>query len=296
MNHVPNFKIFIINLKSNKKRWNFMVGQMKKNKIDYYERVDGYKGWDIEDDPEILSKVHPNALMSARRGYRITHDEHNYGSIGCYISHTRAWQNVIDSGHDFGIILEDDAFLCENFVEKLMDVIQAAPLGWDFLNFGRTKTLGPHTKRIHKNGYEYNMAPWIYLAGYVIKRSLCKSFLQTVFPIEIQIDWWVSDQQDIHKIWFLKPFLTGNSYYTLRSDIKHSPVIREYRESDMVMYTKIDINSLSQKKHNAETKSQKTARITVLTIITLLISSIIISVVGIAIYRIVKHGHHHHTH
>lgn len=43
------------------------------------------------------------------------------GEIGCFLSHRRAWQAVVDGGHAFGAIFEDDVHLSEGAKDLLRD-------------------------------------------------------------------------------------------------------------------------------------------------------------------------------
>lgn len=85
-----NYDIYVINLDRNTERKQRIDAQFKQLKLPYIRQpaIDGKK---LEDSP-LVSVIHPNALLSARRGFRISHDEHNYGSIGCYLSHAEVWK------------------------------------------------------------------------------------------------------------------------------------------------------------------------------------------------------------
>ena len=43
------------------------------------------------------------------------------GVIGCYLSHRRFWQMVVDRKMDYAVILEDDVKLVDGFKEKVYD-------------------------------------------------------------------------------------------------------------------------------------------------------------------------------
>ena len=46
------------------------------------------------------------------------------GIIGCALSHYNLWQELlVDPVHDYYVVLEDDVTLCDNFKEKLDDVL-----------------------------------------------------------------------------------------------------------------------------------------------------------------------------
>jgi glycosyl transferase family 25 len=57
------------------------------------------------------------------------------GEIGCYISHLRAWQWLLDSGFERAVILEDDVVLGENF-QAALDLLPCLPQPWDIVKLG----------------------------------------------------------------------------------------------------------------------------------------------------------------
>jgi GR25 family glycosyltransferase involved in LPS biosynthesis len=56
--------------------------------------------------------------------------------IGCFLSHRKAWQQMLDNNDKYALILEDDCELIPNFQEQLkyaLDDIFAADPNWEFL-------------------------------------------------------------------------------------------------------------------------------------------------------------------
>lgn len=47
------------------------------------------------------------------------HSELTLGEIGCYISHRKVWQKIVDEHLDFALVLEDD-FINNTDISKLM--------------------------------------------------------------------------------------------------------------------------------------------------------------------------------
>ncbi|MGB1236365.1 MAG: glycosyltransferase family 25 protein [Planktomarina sp.] len=63
----------------------------------------------------------------------------NSGEYGCYKSHLVAAQHIVDSGHDFGLVFEDDVIVSDDFRETLMAAISALKVQdkrWDLINIG----------------------------------------------------------------------------------------------------------------------------------------------------------------
>lgn len=68
------------------------------------------------------------------------------GEIGCFLSHLSAAQRFLDSGADFGLVLEDDMSLTPETARRLRSLLEnlgagAAP-DWELVNLGkRAKTI-----------------------------------------------------------------------------------------------------------------------------------------------------------
>jgi GR25 family glycosyltransferase involved in LPS biosynthesis len=57
-------------------------------------------------------------------------------AIGCAMSHIKVWKMIKASDDDYGIIMEDDVILEDNFVKKVNDALRNAPPNYDILYLG----------------------------------------------------------------------------------------------------------------------------------------------------------------
>jgi len=58
------------------------------------------------------------------------------GMIGCFMSHSRIWQKVVDDNLPAVVVLEDDIVLFPKFKERLKSVLQELPTDWDVCLLG----------------------------------------------------------------------------------------------------------------------------------------------------------------
>lgn len=65
------------------------------------------------------------------------------GTLGAWGNCKRAWQQV-DTTADYGFVLQDDAILCEKFVERTQQLIEQYPGRSYQLYFGDRKTTNHH--------------------------------------------------------------------------------------------------------------------------------------------------------
>lgn len=57
-------------------------------------------------------------------------------TIGCALSHKKAWNTIYESGVPYGIILEDDVIFSDNVMEKINEYMNQLPDDWDIVYLG----------------------------------------------------------------------------------------------------------------------------------------------------------------
>jgi len=65
------------------------------------------------------------------------------GMIGCFLSHRRAWERLVQEGHDALLMLEDDVIILhDNFNERLKLLLEELPHDWDVCLLGALGVIG----------------------------------------------------------------------------------------------------------------------------------------------------------
>ena len=54
------------------------------------------------------------------------------GQIGCYLSHRKAWQHILESDCNYGIVLEDDFYLPGD-LNKTVKILDGLAFDWDLI-------------------------------------------------------------------------------------------------------------------------------------------------------------------
>lgn len=96
---------FILNLDRNAERLRFMQAQFGALGLEF-TRVHGIDGQTLD---RSRSRAAPYALLSA-------------GEIGCFESHRKAWQAVVDQDLPAGIVLEDDVAIADDYGELTFEM------------------------------------------------------------------------------------------------------------------------------------------------------------------------------
>lgn len=117
-----NFKVLLINLDKSKERRAFCEAELNKYGIEF-ERISGVYGKDLsEQEVAAVYSEHDN-----QRAYKKTL---GLGEIGCYLSHIKCWQKIVDEQLDYAVILEDDFKLDQQF-QEFAEII-ARLRNWDY--------------------------------------------------------------------------------------------------------------------------------------------------------------------
>lgn len=119
-------------------------------------------------------------------------------AIGCALAHKKAMGQFLDSGDEFGLILEDDAVISENFVEHISIAIENVPNDFDILYMDCNlcdknppawlSSMLP-TKE-HNIVNEYITDPGMALSGhcYILSRKGAEKIFKSLGKIDTHID------------------------------------------------------------------------------------------------------------
>ena len=179
--------IYVISLKASKSRRRAMTGRMAGLGLEF-SFIDGVIGKDIPADQK-------KGLLSDKRRFLLGAPLSN-GALGCLMSHRRAWEQVLDTGVDAAIILEDDADMAPEALDVLPRI--AALKGrFDLINLhhtsGRPLVDAARISPTHMLSVTRYVS--IGAVGYVVSRSAAEKLLGVSVPGIFEVDvlmnrWW----------------------------------------------------------------------------------------------------------
>jgi GR25 family glycosyltransferase involved in LPS biosynthesis len=116
-------KTFICHWKKLKERKRVLLDILKEQKLKDYEFVTDYDSddWNIT---EIESK-YPKIFGLNPKGRKLKNSE-----ISLVLKHIKIINEVAEK-YDYALVLEDDAFLCEDFQEEFIETFNQLPQDWD---------------------------------------------------------------------------------------------------------------------------------------------------------------------
>ncbi len=173
-------------MESSRDRWFYMRTSLEKLGLPF-ELVDAVVGARLS-DAEIAQ------VYSKKKNFFCYSRYLSKGEIGCYLSHKKAWEQILSENLDFAIVLEDDVEVSPklvDFISKLNDI----PEEFDFIKLispGRKKRVIKRTKF-----FDYEIVKWLkpptYAAAQLITKKGASKLLQTrekfFRPVDVDIQY-----------------------------------------------------------------------------------------------------------
>lgn len=225
--------IYVINLDKDTTRLNNI-------KLDYDKlecknnynllRVSAVLGKDLDFSKLNLS-IRTRACFDEKR---TTHESiDSLGVIGCYLSHVKCWNLVLNnSSNDYGIVCEDDVELNNNLCEKIPklwnELVQKykprTPL--ILLLNAIDKFYNPNEDENEANGELQRVNGRFFGAGaYILNKNAAAVLLKYAFPIEVHVDSYIAflsklGIDNLHTYHYIHSNLLG--FQNTESTLNHS--------------------------------------------------------------------------
>jgi glycosyl transferase family 25 len=225
LNSLP---IWVINLENRQDRWKSMINTLKTSKLPLENmfRFNAVNSATMSPG-DIKTIVSPQAFsqLFSKKTYRTEHSQLTLGAIGCYLSHVSLWKKLVESNFSHFLIFEDDTKLDPMFFEKLNYII--GPNGtltnhsFDLLFLG--SIVSPTSEILEdpviKQHKFVNIHSVYGTHGYIISKDGAKKLLQNAFPIEKQVDTFISEHSNLTMFLVVPNIAYQSGFYT---DIQNS--------------------------------------------------------------------------
>lgn len=207
--------LFLINLDSSPQRLNRCKQRLDAQSL-AFERVSAVKGSELD---ESQRQAHYCESLNRKR----YHTALSNGEIGCYLSHRKVWQLIVERNLDYAVVLEDDIELIGD-VAQALTALNTIPVSWDIIK------LSAYRKRTRKVAYSCVVANQLHLtvhakpmtgcAAYAITQPAAKKLLQSTSkfgrPVDVDIQhFW---EHDI-RVLSLLPYVIAQDL-NIQSDIQ----------------------------------------------------------------------------
>jgi Glycosyltransferase family 25 (LPS biosynthesis protein) len=193
MEQIP---IYCINLDRRTDRWDLVRNQPGFKEFPQIERFSAVEGKDIDvmKDDRISLVAKRNILLQTRRA----HEEiSTKGAVGCYLSHVGVWERFMKhSSAPYMIVMEDDVELPAGSRKKLENFIASStiiqdPSTWDLCILAPSRGL---TERgdVMPDSTLVRLNKFCLTVFYMITRRGIERMMTHIFPLEVQIDGYMS--------------------------------------------------------------------------------------------------------
>ncbi|MDR3187136.1 MAG: glycosyltransferase family 25 protein [Holosporaceae bacterium] len=112
------------------------------------------------------------------------------GTIGCSLSHEKAWRKFLESDNEFAVIFEDDAYFDPQELSETIQLLIRKKDLWDVVGFelnhrGHPMKIAPLPKGKFLAAYLTDVK---HAGCYLINRSAAHKLLQKFYPIRMPVD------------------------------------------------------------------------------------------------------------
>jgi GR25 family glycosyltransferase involved in LPS biosynthesis len=196
---------FVINLDKDGERFQQFQDSHAASDMMFITRFSGTVGKDLESPETLLTeKAWEEVLAIEQRGHRTHHYQLSRGGIGCFTSHLKLMQRLVDDPEEKAyLIMEDDNHFFPNSFKLMKQAIQQAPKDWNILCGICHRVVG------HDVSPDFQKVDGFWgLGGYVINREGALKVIKEVKQRKMdgQIDAFLSRmaQQDRIRIYAAK--------------------------------------------------------------------------------------------
>jgi len=175
--------IFLINLDHSTKRYQYVLQQIEPLALPI-KRVSGIYG-------AKLPQKEIEQVVDLESYYNLNGRYPDKGTVGCALSHLKAWHEFMDSPYEFGLIFEDDVSINAEKMKLILEKLTQDTNYWDIVNF---QTFHQGTPLTIKKYDDTNTRLVVYLTevshagAYLISRKSASSLIKRALPIKMPID------------------------------------------------------------------------------------------------------------
>ncbi len=168
-----NVGVWLINLRRDVLRLEKMDAQLKRIGLSYqiFEAIDGKVNAE-----KLVKRVDVDAY-ERNMGSRLLP-----GKMGCYASHVRVWELLLESPYQTALILEDDVVFHDDFSQSLELALKSRQ-HWDTLRFNCIRAKIPIVQG-RVGSYQMNayVGPFTGNATYLLNRDVADRILPGIWP------------------------------------------------------------------------------------------------------------------
>jgi GR25 family glycosyltransferase involved in LPS biosynthesis len=184
-------KIYFINLKKNRDRW-----ENNKSKLPNFHLFDAIDGSKLS-----LDKLRKDGFLKEEKKWL---GKLGRGGIGCALSHISVINKIKMQNEQYGLILEDDVVIPDNFIEQIKKLEKYFPPTWDIIYLGGCNIRGRKYNNHFlipeiKSGHNYCCHAILF------NKKTINNIINVLNPLQKPIDLQLRSNFNKLKAYFLNP-------------------------------------------------------------------------------------------
>jgi len=188
------------------------------------ERISGIDG-------KLLPAAELNRLVDFSSYKKFLGHTPQRGTIGCSLSHIKAWQTFLQSNYKYALIFEDDVSFDPPRLAAAVTDLQTVTTDWDLNNFETSHSGMPLT--LHKFADHTKLVLYLteisHAGAYIITRPAAQKLLAKALPIKMPIDHYFTRGWELDlKFTGIEPRLVTQQYgdsEIAKTSAQYSPAI-----------------------------------------------------------------------
>lgn len=175
--------MYIINMNTSKERHKNV--QKYTSKLPYPAiRIDAIDG-NLITNEQLMQYVDLDTYYAFMSGYPKS------GTVGCFLSHAKAWREFLSSSNDIALILEDDIVFNHEEVIKAVTMLQDNSSLWDIASLEishKGSPLSVYQSKEHNQKIVAYLTHITHMGAYLVSRSAAVKLLAKSSPIKMPVD------------------------------------------------------------------------------------------------------------
>ena len=222
---IEEFKVYVVNLKSDEERKKNIIYEIKKQNIKNYEIIDAVAG-------NKLNKNELNTLtFKNKNNINPWNSKMSPSQIGCALSHIKIYKKFINTESKYAFVLEDAAIFLKDFENKIKNlIIKNFKYKKQIMLLSELKEFYPKAIDTKDNYEIVNVSNAFFTHGYIINKEAAKAIISFNFPVKT-----VADNFVLFKI-YCGVKITGLNPFLLKQDTTSFKTSIFWEETDKKVF------------------------------------------------------------
>lgn len=189
-----DLKIYFINMDEQIDRWDKI-----KDKLQNIHRFNAING----------KKVNRDELI--RKGILTEKNMLGDGQLGCALSHIECIKLIKDQDEEFGLILEDDVIIPDDFDSQIKKIKKYLPKKWDIIFLGGCNIYGKKINEKFISPTQTDGSKNLCMHAYIINKNNSEKILSYLKPLYRPVDSQLRDNFNELDIFYANPNLINQN-------------------------------------------------------------------------------------